>query len=117
MTSDSGRLQYPLHRNPFTRCLCVTFLVRAGDDKAKGPADTGSRSARPHSWSPWDMVVIEAPGVTLDVGGFAVLGPVTCSGVAVTECTPEATATGIVVANHNQVHGGTTAPKACSQVA
>jgi hypothetical protein len=48
-----------------------------------------------------------AEGVVLDLNGFAVIGPVACTGLPVTSCAPASTATGISTTRYSQVHGGT----------
>ncbi len=52
-------------------------------------------------------IVIATDDTTLDLGGFAVRGPVTCSGTPVTSCTAAAGQPGILTGARNRIFGGT----------
>jgi hypothetical protein len=59
-----------------------------------------------------DGIVITSNNVTLDLNGFAIVGPVACSGTPVTSCTPGATGSGVRTAGSQlqsniAVRGGT----------
>jgi hypothetical protein len=48
-----------------------------------------------------DAVEITADGVTLDLNGFSIIGPLTCTGQPVTSCAGSASGTGIYSTNNN----------------
>ena len=54
-----------------------------------------------------DGVQIDAQFVTLDLGGFSIYGPVTCSGVPTTSCAPTGTGNGVNAGFYVTVRNGT----------
>ncbi len=52
-------------------------------------------------------VDITASGVALDLNGYAVRGPVSCTGIPVSSCSPSSGAPGIRTAARTFLHGGT----------
>jgi len=48
-------------------------------------------------------ILVQANNVTIDMNGFAILGPTVCSGAPVTSCVPTGTGIGIDASNSNNV--------------
>ncbi len=48
-------------------------------------------------------ILVKADNVTIDLNGFAILGPTVCSGLPVTSCTPTGTGKGIDASAHTNV--------------
>ncbi len=48
-------------------------------------------------------ILVLADNVTIDLNGFAILGPTLCTGTPVTSCTPTGTGNGIDASGHNNV--------------